>query len=86
MTAYIVDTQKFEITKSYPDSSYASFDMSDNYGWYPDNRYRMFHDEDVLYDYWHLYVEETGEFWEGRGVSENMKHDMFREWLDEEVH
>lgn len=83
MTAYIVDTQKCEIVKAYPDSTYASFDMSDNYAWYPDKRYKMFYGEDTLYDYWHLYHEESGKFCEGRGYSENLKHDIFKEWLND---
>lgn len=81
MPAYIIDTEKFEVVKSYPDSSYASYDMSDNYGWHPNNRYRMFHDEDEAYEYWHLCHEESGKFYEGLGYSEHRKHDMFNDWL-----
>lgn len=83
MTAYIIDTHKFKIEKSYPDSSYASYDMSDNYGWYPDKRYIMLHNEDDAYHYWNDAVGSTGKFYEGRGVSENMKHEMFKDWLGE---
>jgi len=41
MPAYIIDTQKFKIAQTYPDTSYSSFAMSDNYGWEPDNRYKV---------------------------------------------
>ncbi len=82
MPAYIIDTEKFEVTQTYKDSSYASYDMSDNYGWEPNNRYIMLHDEDAAYEYWHTRGEESGEFYEGLGYSENMKHDMFKDWLN----
>lgn len=81
MSAFIVDTQKFEIENKYTDSSYASYAMSDNYGWEPGNRYIMLHDEDSAYDYWHTRTEETGLFYEGLGVSEDTKHDMFKDWI-----
>ena len=83
MTAYIVDTKEFKIAQTYKDSSYASFAMSDNYGWEPDNRYRMIHNEDALYDYWYDCIDGTGGFCEGLGVSEDMKHAMFKDWLND---
>jgi hypothetical protein len=82
MTAYIVDTHKFKIENKYKDSSYASYAMSDNYSWEPDNRYIMLHNEDAAYDYWYLRVEESGEFYEGLGISEETKFDMFKDWIN----
>jgi hypothetical protein len=81
MTAYIVDNHKFEIVDKFKDSSYASFAMSDNYAWEPDNRYSMLHDENAAYDYWHDAIENRGDFYEGLGISDDMKHDMFKGWL-----
>lgn len=83
MPSYIVDTKEFKIAQKYKDSSYASYAMSDNYGWYPDNRYKMLHDDDCAYDYWYDQIEITGEFYEGAGVSEDMKHAMFKDWLND---
>jgi type IV secretory pathway VirB6-like protein len=82
-TAYIVDTHKFKVQRKYPDASYAAFAMSDNYEWYPDNRYRMFHDRDELYNYWDLCGYESGKFYEGLGYSFDTKVDMFNDWLEE---
>lgn len=83
MKAYIVDTQKHIIENTYPDASYASYAMSDNYAWEPDNRYRMFHDDSALYEYWELCGYESGEFYEGTSYSEDMKHDMFKDWMEQ---
>ena len=83
MTAYIVDTQKFKIEQKYKDSSYASFAMSDNYAWEPDNRYIMCHNEDALFDYWLEVANVNGQFQEGLGISEDAKHEMFKEWMEE---
>jgi hypothetical protein len=58
MTAYIVDTKKFKVEREYPDSSYASYAMSNNYGWHPDNQYRMLHNEDAAYEYWKEHVKD----------------------------
>jgi hypothetical protein len=83
MTAYIVDNHNFKIAEKYPDATFASFAMSDNYGWEPDNRYSMIHNEDALFEYWELHGYESGEFYEGTGISENIKHEMFKEWMEE---
>lgn len=82
MTAYIVDTHKFKIEEAYPDQSYASYAMSDNYAWEPDKRYIMLHNEDALYEYWELRTYESGIFYEGKGINDDTKHDMFKDWLE----
>ena len=84
MTAYIVDNHKFKIEKEYPDATYAAFDMSDNYGWEPDNQYTMLHSEDALFEYWEQRGYESGEFYEGLGISDDLKHEMFKEWRNNE--
>jgi hypothetical protein len=81
-TAYIVDTKKFKIQTKYPDASYASYAMSDNYGWEPDNRYQMFHDTDALYDYWELSGFESGNLYEGIGYSKDTLYEMFNDWME----
>lgn len=37
---------------------------------------------DELYEEWELRGYESGEFYEGLGVSEDIKHEMFKEWLE----
>ena len=81
MMAYIIDTQKFEVVRIYPDASCASLDMPNNYSREPSNYYKMFHDEDALFDYWNLAMEESGVFHEGLGYSENARVDMFNDWV-----
>ena len=82
MPAYIVDTKLFRIENKYPDSCYASYAMSDNYAWEPENRYKMLHNEDAAFEYWYEHVESTGKFYEGLGVCEDTKYDMFKDWLE----
>lgn len=82
MTAYIVDTHAHIIQNTYKDASFASYAMSDNYGWEPDNQYLMFHNEDALYEWWELCFSEDLRNHEGLGISENMKHDMFKDFLE----
>ncbi len=40
--------------------------------------------EDELYEEWELQNYESGKFYEGRGYSEDMKRDMFKDWLEEQ--
>ena len=84
MTAYIVDTEKFEIYSSRANSD--DINMSEDFGPDAGIKYILCRDEDELYDYWHLHHEESGKFYEGRGYSEDRKHDMFKGWLDNELY
>lgn len=78
MTAYVIDKEKFTVYGKY--KSHWDINMSDEFG--PDwKKYKLIKDEDELYEYWRDRVESTGEFYEGLGVSENMKHEMFKEWV-----
>ena len=81
MKAYIVDTFRNKIEQEYPNHCSAFFDMSDNYGNHPDNRYKILHDEEDAWDYWYDMVEGRGVLYEGLGISEDTKHDMFKQWL-----
>jgi hypothetical protein len=74
MTAYIIDTHNLRIEKTYPDSSYASYAMSDNYGWEPDKRYKMFHNKEALY----VYFEECHD---GRDIRKDIIEEMFLDWI-----
>lgn len=45
-------------------------------------KYIILHNEDAAYDYWYDMIDSTGLFYEGLGVSEDTKHEMFKEWLN----
>ena len=83
MKAYIIDTEKFKVERIYDDRTRANYDMSDNYAWEPNNRYKLFHDHHEAYDYWRLAKEESGELHEGLGYNEDQLFDMFHDWLND---
>lgn len=80
MTAYVIDNDNFSVYSKRKE--HWDFNMSEEFGpeW---RRFKLFKNEDELYEYWHDAVENTGEFYEGLGVSEDMKHEMFKEWLSQ---
>ena len=83
MKSYIVDTESFEVEAQYDNINRARYDMSDHYGWYPNNRYRLFYDDNEVYEYWQSVMIERPEMYEGLGISENQLFDMFSDWLND---
>ncbi len=83
MKTYIIDTERFEVEKIYTDRTIANYDMSDNYSWHPNNRYKLFISHHDVYDYWKHVKEEKGELHEGLGYNENQLFDIFLDWLEE---
>lgn len=80
MTAYVISKEKFKVYSKH--KSHWDVNMSEDFGPEAIN-YRLLKSEDEAYNYWHEHVEDTGIFYEGLGVSEDIKHEMFEGWINE---
>jgi hypothetical protein len=77
MTAYIIDTVLNKVVRKVD----VNFDMSDTYAHEWGVRYILASNQDSAYEYWETTECGSGKFYEGLGVSEDKKHEMFKDWL-----
>ncbi len=82
MKAYIIDTEKFQVAQIYNDRARANYDMSDNYGWHPNNRFKLFISHHDAYDYWLKTKINTGDEHKILETTEDDLFDMFSTWLN----
>ena len=78
---YIVNLTKNRVEGKNKERSRANYILTDSYAPDPINKYSVMN-EDEAYDHWHNVMEESGIFYEGLGMSDDRKHDIFNDWLE----